>query len=195
MTDFFSTNSFDLAVYACLFVAVVMGFMTGLLRSLATIIGYICGAGIAVAATPKALSLLANYPKIPTPQTWIVVVAIFIVTGALISALLRLTVSGIAGRNITVPDRIAGAALGAVRFAMLAIMLVLVFDRMIPPGREPAFPEGLAVAARAVICSTVRNTVASTGSRRLYRSAASANAGCEQLGSSAPHALLRSARL
>jgi len=78
MTDFFSTNSFDLAVYACLFVAVVMGFMTGLLRSLATIIGYICGAGIAVAATPKTLSLLANYPKIPTPQTWIVVVAIFI---------------------------------------------------------------------------------------------------------------------
>jgi hypothetical protein len=40
-----------------------MGFMTGLLRSLATIIGYICGAGIAVAATPKALSLLANYPN------------------------------------------------------------------------------------------------------------------------------------
>ena len=68
--------------------------------------------------------------------------AIFIVTGALISALLRLTVSGIAGRNITVPDRIAGAALGAFRFAMLAIMLVLVFDRMIPPGREPAFLRG-----------------------------------------------------
>jgi membrane protein required for colicin V production len=30
----------------------------------------------------------------------------------------------------------------AVRFAMLAIMLVLVFDRMIPPGREPAFLRG-----------------------------------------------------
>jgi len=113
--------------------------MTGLLRSLATTIGYICGAGIAVAATPKALSLLANYPKIPTLQTWIVVVAIFIVTGALISALLRLTASGIAGRNITVPDRIGGAALGAFRVAMLAIMLVLVFDRMIPPEREPLF--------------------------------------------------------
>ena len=107
MTDFFSTNSFDLAVYVCLFVAVVMGFMTGLLRSLATIIGYICGAGIAVAATPKALSLLANYPKIPTPQTWIIFVAIFIVAGALISGVLRLIVSGMAGRNVSVPDRIA----------------------------------------------------------------------------------------
>jgi len=116
--------------------------MTGLLRSLATIIGYICGAGIAVAAAPKTVSLLANYPKIPTPQTWIVVVAIFIVAGALVSALLRLIVSGMTSRNISVPDRIAGAALGGVRFAMLAIMLVLVLDRMIPTGREPAFLRG-----------------------------------------------------
>jgi membrane protein required for colicin V production len=65
-------------------------------------------------------------------------VAIFIVAGGLISALLRLIVSGM----VIVPDHIAGAALGAVRFAMLAIMLVLVFDRMIPPGREPAFLRG-----------------------------------------------------
>jgi membrane protein required for colicin V production len=106
MTEFFSTNTFDLAVYVCLFVAVVMGFMTGLLRSLATIFGYICGIGIAVAATPKAVSLLATYPKFPTPQTWIVFAAIFI-------AALRLIVSGMVGPNDSVPDRIAGAALGA----------------------------------------------------------------------------------
>jgi hypothetical protein len=78
MTDFFSTNTFDLAVYVCLFVAVVMGFMAGLLRGLATIFDYICGIGIAVAVTPKAISLLANYPKIPTPQTWVTFIAIFI---------------------------------------------------------------------------------------------------------------------
>src|SRR6185295_11307133 len=76
------------------------------------------------------------------PQTWIVVVAIFIVAGALISVVLRLIVSGVAGRNVSVPDRIGGAALGAFRVAMLAIMLVLVFDRIIPPGREPAFLRG-----------------------------------------------------
>jgi membrane protein required for colicin V production len=56
------------------------------------------------------------------------------VAGALISALLRLIVSGVAGRNVSVPDRIGGAVLGAFRVAMLAIMLVLVFDRIIPPG-------------------------------------------------------------
>jgi membrane protein required for colicin V production len=125
MSEFFSTNTFDLAVYVCLFVAVVMGFMTGLLRSLPTIFGYICGIGIAVAATPKAVSLLATYPKFPTPQTWIVFAAIFIAAGALISILLRLIVSGMVGPNVSVPDRIAGAALGA-----------------FPPGREPAFLKG-----------------------------------------------------
>ncbi len=52
MTSFFSTNPFDLAIYVCLFVAVVMGFMTGLLRSLATIFGYVCGMGVAVATAP-----------------------------------------------------------------------------------------------------------------------------------------------
>ena len=46
------------------------------------------------------------------------------------------------GRNVSVPDRVAGAALGAIRIAMLAILLVLVFDRIIPTGREPAFLKG-----------------------------------------------------
>jgi uncharacterized membrane protein required for colicin V production len=40
---FFSTNPFDLAIYLRLFVAVVLGFMTGFLRSLATIFGYLTG--------------------------------------------------------------------------------------------------------------------------------------------------------
>ncbi|MGA9282604.1 MAG: hypothetical protein WBW00_15155 [Pseudolabrys sp.] len=48
--------------------------------------------------------------------------------------MLRMIVSGMVGRNVSVPDRVAGAALGAIRIAMLAILLVLVFDRIIPPG-------------------------------------------------------------
>ncbi|MGA7580672.1 MAG: hypothetical protein WBW13_27825 [Pseudolabrys sp.] len=56
--------------------------------------------------------------------------------------MLRMIVSGMVGRNVSVPDRVAGAALGAIRIAMLAILLVLVFDRIIPTGREPAFLKG-----------------------------------------------------
>jgi membrane protein required for colicin V production len=142
MSDFISTNPFDLAIYVCLFVAVVMGFMTGLLRSLATIIGYIGGMGVAVAAGPRVTPLLTTYLKMPTPQTWIVFVAIFVAAGAGLSALLRLAVSEMIGPDVSVPDRIAGAALGALRIALLAVLLVLVFDRIIPPGREPNFLKG-----------------------------------------------------
>src|SRR6187401_1489722 len=111
MTSFFSTNWFDLAIYVCLFVAVVMGFMTGLLRSLATIFGYIAGMGVAVFAAPRVTPLLTSYLKMPTLQSWIVIVAIFVAAGAALSAL-------------------------------LAIMLVVIFDRVIPPGQEPAFLKG-----------------------------------------------------
>src|SRR5215510_793833 len=139
MGDFFTGNLFDLAIYVCLFVAVVMGFMTGLLRSLATIFGYVCGLGVAMVAAPKLTSLLATFLKSAPPPTWIVLIATFVVAGMVIGALLRLVVGEMVGPKVSIPDRIAGGLLGACRIVLLAVLLVLVFDRMIPPGREPAF--------------------------------------------------------
>jgi membrane protein required for colicin V production len=140
--DFLSANPFDLAIYLCLFVAVVLGFMTGFLRSLATIFGYLCGMGVAVAAAPRLTPLLTTYLKMPTPQVWLVFLAVFVAAGAAISALLRLAVSEMVGPTISIPDRIVGALLGAFRIGLLAVLLVLVLDRVIPPGREPAFLKG-----------------------------------------------------
>ena len=57
--------------------------------------------------------------------------------GAVICALLRLIVGEIVGSDLSIPDRIAG--LGAFRIVLLAVLLVLLFDRVIPSGREPAF--------------------------------------------------------
>jgi membrane protein required for colicin V production len=139
---FFSTNLFDLAIYVCLFAAVVLGFMTGFLRSLATIFGYVSGMGVAVAAAPRLAPLLTTHLKMPTPQTWLVFVAVFVAAGAVISALLRLAVSEMVGPDISVPDRIVGAVLGAFRIMILAVLLVLILDRGIQPGREPAFLKG-----------------------------------------------------
>jgi membrane protein required for colicin V production len=45
-------NSFDLAVIGILIVAVVMGFSSGLLRSLATILGYVGAAPVSIAVSP-----------------------------------------------------------------------------------------------------------------------------------------------
>jgi len=142
MTDILSMNLFDAAIYLCLFIAVVMGFMTGLLRSLATIFGYVAGMGIAVVATPRVIPLLTAYLKMPTPQTWVVVLAIFVAAGAALSALLRLIVSEMVSPNVSIPDRVAGAFLGAFRVGLLAVLIVVIFDRFIPPNREPAFLRG-----------------------------------------------------
>ena len=142
IANILSMNLFDAAIYLCLFAAVVMGFLTGLLRSLATIFGYIGGMGVAVAATPRVTPLLTTYLKIPTPQTWVVIVAIFVAAGVILSGLLRLAVSEMVSPNISILDRIAGAMLGALRVVLLAVMIVIIFDRFIPPGREPAFLNG-----------------------------------------------------
>jgi membrane protein required for colicin V production len=142
MTDILSTNLFDATIYLCLFAAVVVGFMTGLLRSLATIFGYVGGMGVAVAVAPRVTPLFTSSLKLPAPQMWVVVVAIFVAAGLILGALLRLAVSEMVSPNISVPDRIAGAMLGAFRVGLLAVMIVIVFDRFIPPGREPAFLNG-----------------------------------------------------
>ena len=138
--DFISTNPFDLALYICLFLAVVMGFMTGLLRSLATIFGYIGAMGVAVVAAPRVTPFFSSTFKAPAVQNCLVV--IFIVAGIVLSALLRLAVNEMVGPNISIPDRAAGAVLGALRVALLAVLLVIIFDRIIPPGREPNFLKG-----------------------------------------------------
>ena len=57
-------NFFDAAVYFALFVAVVMGFMT-MLRSLATIFGYLAAAPIAVVATPWVSRLFTGVFHLP----------------------------------------------------------------------------------------------------------------------------------
>jgi membrane protein required for colicin V production len=142
MKDILAINQFDAAIYICLFVAVVMGFMTGMLRSMATIFGYIAAMGIAVALAPQLAPIIAAQFKLPPAQTWLVFGGIFLGAGMLLSALLRLAVSEMIGPTVSIPDRVAGALLGAIRVVLLAVLIVVVFDRIIPPGREPAFLQG-----------------------------------------------------
>ena len=101
------TNQFDIAIYVCLFLAVVFGFISGLLRGLATIIGYVAAAPLAVAATPH-LSPLAGQIKLPVPQTWVVFAVAFIVIGFVLGVLLRAAVGAMIGPTVSIPDRVAG---------------------------------------------------------------------------------------
>jgi membrane protein required for colicin V production len=133
-------NAFDAAVYACLFLAVVTGFNSGLLRSLATILGYLAAMPAAAAVAPWVALVLIKQFSLAVVQTWwLVLFGVFVAIGIVLSALLRRAVSAVVGPRASLPDRLAGAVLGAVRIGLLAVLMVLIFDRIIPPGHDPAF--------------------------------------------------------
>jgi membrane protein required for colicin V production len=119
-------------------VAVIMGYRAGLLRSLATIFGYILAAPVAIVAAPKLAPLFAQSQSPEGPGV-IMIAGLFLVVGVVTAALLRSAVGLVAGEDVSVPDRLCGAALGVVRILLLAILMVLIFERIIPPNREPAW--------------------------------------------------------
>jgi membrane protein required for colicin V production len=135
-------NTFDVVVMSVALVAVVMGFMSGLLRSLSAILAYLIAAPIAVALTPRVTLLIFGQANVTADRTWIALFAVFIGLGLVISALLRKLVDELAGEDIGLFDQLMGAALSAVRIFLVATLIVIVFDRLIPADREPAFLAG-----------------------------------------------------
>ncbi|HWK93937.1 MAG TPA: CvpA family protein [Pseudolabrys sp.] len=135
-------NLFDGVVVLCLIVAVFTGFRTGLMRSLATILGYAVAAPAAVMLMPLVLPWINEHFQVGQAQAPIVLFAIFLVVGFLLAALMRGAVGEVTGRHVGAFDRAAGAVLGAVRIVLVAVLIVMVFDRLIPPDREPGFLAG-----------------------------------------------------
>jgi len=129
-------NSFDLAVYSALAIAVGLGFRTGLLRSAMTILAYLLAAPMAVALMPLIAPQMAANPNPPLLQNWIWFFAIFLVVGMLLGHIGRVALNDTIG-EAGIGDRLGGAALGAVRVGLVATTLVLVFDQIVPANRQP----------------------------------------------------------
>ncbi len=55
---------------------------------------------------------------------------------------MRMALDDTIGPGAGIGDRLAGAALGAVRLGLVAVTLVLVFDQLVPADRQPAFLNG-----------------------------------------------------
>jgi membrane protein required for colicin V production len=132
-------NTFDAAVYLCLCIAIITGFRAGLLRSMATIVGYLAAMPAAVAAAPYLVTLGNDTLHLSAGGNWIAIFVVFLAIGFVLSALLRIGVSEITGPDVSMPDRAAGATLGALRVFLLAVLMVLIFDRIIPANRQPQF--------------------------------------------------------
>jgi membrane protein required for colicin V production len=135
-------NSFDAAVYVVVIVAVVSGFNAGLLRSIATIMGYLAAMPLAMAATPYASRMLADKFSTPGVQNPLLFFGLFLVAGIVLGGLLRTAINETVGPRISLPDRLAGSLLGAARIVLVAVTMVLIFDRIIPSDRQPAFLSG-----------------------------------------------------
>jgi membrane protein required for colicin V production len=135
-------NPFDAAILLCLMVAMFAGWRAGLLRSLATIFGYLCAAPVAIVFAPKIAGAMGMPFNMTLMPSWAVLFGTFLFSGIVISYFLRSAVSATVGETVSAPDRVAGAALGAVRVVLIAILMVLVFDRIIPANREPQFLAG-----------------------------------------------------
>jgi membrane protein required for colicin V production len=135
-------NSFDIAVYLVLAVAIIAGFRAGLLRSGVTILGYLLAMPIAVWATSLIVPQIAGNPAVSMTQNSLIFFASFVVAGIVLGTLLRMAVNDMIGSDIGLGDRLGGAALGAVRVFLIAVTMVLIFDQLIPPTLQPAFLVG-----------------------------------------------------
>jgi len=133
-------NTFDAVVLGLTIVAVVTGFSAGLLRGLATILAYVVAAPVTLMVAPavteflKARALLPN-DVVPNAASYVPAI-LFLLIAFVLGALMRGAVGAAAGRMGLI-DRLLGAVLGAVRIGLLAIVLVLIFERIIPAGSEP----------------------------------------------------------
>jgi len=135
-------NSFDLVVYCAFVVAMVSGFGTGLLRSAITILAYLLAMPIAMSAVAAMATQTQPPPDALFQQNWVQFFAAFLVIGAALGKIGRIMLDEAIGPEAGFGDRLGGAALGALRVAMVATTLVLVFDRIVPEGHQPKFLEG-----------------------------------------------------
>ena len=134
-------SSFDVVVYVGLIVAVVTGFNAGLLRSAVTIVAYLFAMPIAVWATSMVSPAFTGQLNSPW-QSSVWFFGIFLVAGIVLGKIMRMALDDAIGTETGTADRLAGAVLGAVRVGLVAITLVLIFDQLVPAGRQPAFLTG-----------------------------------------------------
>jgi membrane protein required for colicin V production len=120
----------------------VTGFNTGLLRSALTILAYLVAAPLAVCLMSMLAPQLGAQAASPLAQNWVLFFIAFLLVGMALSKLARMTLDDAVGADAGIGDRLGGAALGALRVALVATSLVVVLDQLVPLDRQPAFLNG-----------------------------------------------------
>jgi membrane protein required for colicin V production len=135
-------NSFDAVIYAGLVIAMVTGFNAGLLRSAVTILAYLVAMPIAVWIMSLLSPAIEGKLGSPLTQNSLLFFGVFLVAGMVLGKTMRMALDETIGPGAGIGDRLAGAVLGAIRLGLVAITLVLIFDRLVPADRQPAYLTG-----------------------------------------------------
>jgi len=135
-------NSFDAVVCLASIVAIVTGFNAGLLRSAATMLAYLIATPIAVWVMSLVSRNTDGMPGSPLAQNSPLVFGVFLITGIVLGKFMRMALDDAIGQQAGLGDRLAGAALGAVRVGLVAISFVLIFDQLVPSDRQPKYLAG-----------------------------------------------------
>src|SRR5258708_3664909 len=122
--------------------AAIAGFNTGLWRSAITILAYLFATPAAVWVMSVAALVIGGNATSPLAQSWVLFFGAFLAIGMIFGKLARMALDETIGAEAGIGDRLGGAALGAVRVGLIAITLVLVFDRLVPTDRQPAVLQG-----------------------------------------------------
>src|ERR1700730_5459322 len=99
-------NSFDAVVYGLGVVAIVTGFSAGLLRSMATISGYVAAMPVAVATTSVLAPVLNGTSNASWAENSLLFSCVFLVMGITLGGLLRTAVSVTVGPSVSMVDRL-----------------------------------------------------------------------------------------
>jgi membrane protein required for colicin V production len=132
-------NSFDAAVTIGLVIAVVTGFNAGLLRSAVTILAYLIAIPIAIWAMSFVSQAIGSKPDAPLLENAPILFGIFLAAGIGLAKLMRMALDETFGLEPGLGDRLAGAALGAVRVGLIATSVVVMFDTLVPSNRQPEY--------------------------------------------------------
>jgi membrane protein required for colicin V production len=132
-------NLFDIIVSAALFAALIYGYRAGLVRSLLTILGYVIAAPLAILITSALGGSTAPAIGAFVPQQSIVFGLAFLGSGFILSKLLHAVADQMIGADIPILDRMAGALLGVTRIGLVAMTIVMIFDRLVPAHAQPSY--------------------------------------------------------
>lgn len=135
-------NSFDIVVCLASIVAIVSGFRAGLLRSAVTILAYLIAMPVAVWIMSLVSTNGDGRLASPVAQNSALLFGVFLITGIVLAKFMRMALEDAVGTEAGIGDRLAGAALGAVRVGLVAITFVLSFDQLVSSDRQPAYLKG-----------------------------------------------------